>query len=75
MITDEKAFPRHGYEIGAEGKKIGYVTSGTVSPILNKPIALGYVEKEYAEEGKTVNIIIRDKEIPVTIVKLPFVEK
>ena len=75
MTTDEKAFPRHGYEIAADGKKIGYVTSGTVSPILNKPIALGYVEKEYAEEGKTVNIIIRDKEIPVTIVKLPFVEK
>ena len=75
MVTDEKAFPRHGYEIGVNGSKVGYVTSGTVSPILGKPIALGYVDKEFAEEGKNVNILIRDKEIPVTIVKLPFVVK
>lgn len=75
MKTNEKSFPRHGYEIAANGSKIGYVTSGTVSPILNKPIALGYVEKEFAGEGNTVNILIREKEIPVTIVKLPFVVK
>ncbi len=75
ITTDEKAFPRHGYEITFNGNKIGNVTSGTVSPILSKPIALGYVEKEYAEEGNTVNFLIRDKEIPAVIVNLPFVVK
>lgn len=75
ITTDEKAFPRHGYEITLNGNKIGNVTSGTVSPILNKPIALGYVQKDYALEGNTVNFMIREKEIPAVIVKLPFVVK
>lgn len=75
MQTDEKAFPRHGYDIVADGKKIGYITSGTVSPILNKAIALGYVDSEYASEGKVVSFLIREKEIPATVVKLPFVVK
>lgn len=75
LTTDQKSFPRHGYDVTIDGKKIGYVTSGTVSPVLGKPIALAYVEKEYAQEGTEVNIKIRDKEIPVQIVKLPFVVK
>ena len=73
--TDEKAFPRHGYDIVSNGNKIGYVTSGTVSPILNKPIALGYVETEFAEEGKSLNFLIRDKVIEAVVTKLPFVVK
>ncbi|MDZ7766650.1 MAG: glycine cleavage T C-terminal barrel domain-containing protein [Melioribacteraceae bacterium] len=75
LTTDQKSFPRHGYDVTIDGKKIGYITSGTVSPVLGKPIALAYVEKEYAQEGTEVNIKIRDKEIPVQIVKLPFVVK
>lgn len=75
LTTDQKSFPRHGYDVTIDSKKIGYVTSGTVSPVLGKPIALAYVEKEYAQEGTEVNIKIRDKEIPVQIVKLPFVVK
>ncbi len=75
MISEERAFPRHGYEISAEGKTIGHITSGTVSPVLNKPIALGYVEIEFAEPGTNVNFVIRGKEIPATVVTLPFVKK
>ncbi|MDR3626059.1 MAG: glycine cleavage system aminomethyltransferase GcvT, partial [Ignavibacteriaceae bacterium] len=48
LISDEKAFPRHGYDLTADGKKIGSITSGTVSPVLDKPIALGYVDSKYA---------------------------
>jgi len=75
LETDERVFPRHGYELTFEGKKIGNVTSGTVSPILEKPIALGYVEKEFAYEGSTINFMIRGKEIPAKVVKLPFLKK
>ncbi|GJQ63912.1 MAG: aminomethyltransferase [Melioribacteraceae bacterium] len=75
MVADKKAFPRHGYEIHADGKKIGDVTSGTVSPILEKPIAMGYVLAEYAEPGKNVNIMIRGKEVQVEVIKLPFIKK
>lgn len=75
MVCDERVFPRTGYPIQVDGKKIGYITSGTVSPILEKPIALGYVDISYVELGQSVNIMIRDKEVPAKIVKLPFVEK
>jgi len=75
MITDQKAFPRHGYDITKHGNKIGVITSGTVSPILEKPIALGYVNIVEAEVGNKINFLIRNKEIPATIVKLPFVKK
>ncbi len=75
MTTDERAFPRHGYEISDGNKVIGHITSGTVSPVLNKPIALGYVEIEFAEPGTQVNFVIRNKNIPATVVTLPFVKK
>lgn len=75
MISDERAFPRHGYNISANGKVIGSITSGTISPVLEKPIALGYVDIQYAEENKEVNFVIRNKDIPAKVVKLPFVKK
>ncbi|MCW8811283.1 MAG: glycine cleavage system aminomethyltransferase GcvT [Ignavibacteriaceae bacterium] len=75
MISDEKTFPRHGYEIIAEGKKVGVITSGTVSPVLEKPIALGYVDKPFNSPGSEVLFKIRDKEFPARITKLPFVKK
>ncbi len=75
MISDEKTFPRKGYDITAEGKKVGVVTSGTVSPVLEKPIALGYVNKPLNTAGSNVAFKIRDKEFPATVTKLPFVKK
>jgi aminomethyltransferase len=75
IISEEQAFPRHGYEITVSGKKIGEVTSGTVSPVLEKAIALGYVESEYSSEGTKLNFFIRGKEIPAKVVKLPFISK
>lgn len=75
MISDEKIFPRHGYELTINGNNIGHITSGTVSPILEKPIALGYVNAEHAAEGNSINILIRGKAAPARIVKLPFVKK
>jgi aminomethyltransferase len=75
ISTSEKVFPRHGYELSVNGKKIGTVTSGTVSPILDKAISLGYVDIDYAHEGTTVNFMVRGKEIPANVVTLPFINK
>ena len=75
MISDEKTFPRRGYDITAEGNKIGVITSGTVSPVLEKPIALGYVDKPLNTAGSKVAFKIRDKEFPAMVTKLPFVKK
>lgn len=75
MTSEEKVFPRHGYDLTFDGKKIGTITSGTVSPVLEKPIALGYVNLGYSPIGSTVNFLIRGKEYPAKVVKLPFVNK
>ena len=75
MISDEKTFPRKGYEIITNGKKIGNITSGTVSPVLEKPIALGYIDIPLNSPGSEVFFKIRDKEFPAQITKLPFVKR
>lgn len=75
MISEEKTFPRHGYDISANGRKIGFITSGTISPILDKAIALGYVEKDFSAVDTEVNFVVRGKEFPAKVVKLPFIKK
>ena len=70
---DEKGVPRHGYDIvDGNGKKMGIVTSGTMSPSLKKGIGLGYVPAVFADPGSKIQIQIRKNAIPATVVKLPF---
>lgn len=69
----EKGIPRHHYKIqNNAGEEIGFVTSGTQSPSLNKAIGMGYVRKDLATEGNEINIIIRDKAVKAKVVKMPF---
>ncbi|MCK9280942.1 MAG: glycine cleavage system aminomethyltransferase GcvT [Melioribacteraceae bacterium] len=75
VISDEKVFPRHGYDITLDGKKIGTVTSGVVSPVIEKAIAMVYLDFPYTPEGTVVNFSVRGKEIPARVTKLPFVKK
>jgi aminomethyltransferase len=73
FVMKEKAIPRHGYQLyNAEGSLIGHVTSGTMSPVLNQGIGMGYVSKEYTAFGTTIYVGIRDKKIPAEVVKMPF---
>lgn len=73
---DERGIPRHGYDIvDGQGKKIGIVTSGTMSPSLNKGIGLGYVPTIFADSGSKIHIQIRKNAIAATVVKLPFYKK
>ena len=73
---DERGIPRHGYDIvDGNGKTIGVVTSGTMSPSMNKGIGLGYVPTILSEVGSKINIQIRKNAIPATVVKLPFYKK
>jgi aminomethyltransferase len=70
---DDRGIPRQGYDIvDGQGKTIGKVTSGTMSPSLGKGIGLGYVPTIFAEIGSKINIQIRKNAIPATVVKLPF---
>jgi aminomethyltransferase len=71
----EKAFPRHGYPISADGREVGVVTSGTYSPTLEKGIGMGYVPVALAKPGTSIQIMIRNKPIPATVVTIPFLER
>lgn len=71
----EKGVPRHGFKIlsaSSPQSPIGEVTSGNLSPLLQKGIGLGYVSPEYAELGTDLFIDIRGKAIPAKVVKRPF---
>ncbi|WP_299228799.1 glycine cleavage system aminomethyltransferase GcvT [uncultured Psychroserpens sp.] len=70
---DERGIPRQSYDIvDSNGKKIGEVTSGTMSPSLNKGIGLGYVTPIFTDFGSKIYIQVRKKAIPATVIKLPF---
>jgi len=74
FVLNDRGIPRKGYElVNAEGATIGNVTSGTMSPVLNKGIGMGYVAKEYSAFGTGIFVKIRNKSIPAEIVKLPFI--
>jgi len=70
----ERGIPREGYAIHAspEGPAIGAVTSGTLSPTLGKPIAMGYVPPEQAAVGTPLAVAVRDRLVPAVVVRRPF---
>jgi aminomethyltransferase len=69
----EKGIPRKDYPIlDEDNKPIGYVTSGTQSPSLNKAIGLGYVKTGYDKIDQDIYIQIRNKHVQAKVVKLPF---
>lgn len=58
--------------IQVDGVIVGEVTSGTFSPTLQKPIAMGYLDPKYSAPGTAVSIDIRGKLHTAQVVKLPF---
>lgn len=67
-----KYIARHDYSIVIGNQVVGQITSGTLSPTLNKAIALGYVPYNYSKIGQKLNVEIREKLYPAVIVKKPF---
>ena len=71
----DKGIARKDYPIvDIDGKEIGVITSGTMSPTLNKSIALGYVSSEYKSVDSEIYIQVRKKQIKANVVSLPFVK-
>jgi len=68
----EKGIPRKGFTIYKNDNRIGTVTSGGYSPTLKRGIGLGYINVPYHKSDETVNIEIRDKFEPATIIKGAF---
>jgi len=74
-LTD-RGVPRQDYEIvDKNGNSIGVVTSGTMSPSINKGIGLGYVTTENSAVDSEIFIRIRKNDVAAKVVKLPFYKK
>ena len=56
-----------------DGQTVGEVTSGLLSPTLNQPIAIAYVEPDYAAAGTELYAMVRGKPVPMTVTPTPFV--
>ena len=63
---------RHGYQVLSDGKIVGEITSGTISPTLGYPIALAYVPTDLSQIGQHLEVEIRGKTYPAIVVKKPF---
>jgi aminomethyltransferase len=70
----EKGIPRHGNLIFQKNKQIGFVTSGTQSPVLNKPIGLGYFDIN-TDEKEIFEIDNRGKKLKAKFTNIPFIQK
>ncbi len=67
---------RDGAEILDEHDNvIGLVTSGGFGVTLNSPVAMGYVPTEFSQVGTKLQALVRNKKVPLEVVKLPFVKQ
>jgi aminomethyltransferase len=72
----DRGVPRHGYDVvGPDGHVIGTVTSGTMSPTLGEPIALGYLPAESADPGTRVGVVVRGSEKRAKVTTTPFIDR
>ena len=74
ILPEGRAPAREGTEIlSAAGEPLGVVTSGGFGPSTGGPVAMGYVDAAHAEAGTALGLMVRGRNIPASIVKLPFV--
>lgn len=71
----DRGIPRNGYDVSANGNKIGYVTSGSYSPSLGKNIGMALIETGYSDMETELDVIIRNRPVKAKVVKLPFYTK
>ena len=73
VLPEERRVPRHDYPIEDEqGREIGKVTSGTMSPSLDYPIGMGYVETAFAATDTKVYVVAGKKRLDAAVVRPPF---
>lgn len=70
-----RLFPRQDAGVYSDDVWVGWVTSGTYSPVLNRGIAMAYVDARYAVFGEELAVDIRGKRYPAKIVDFPFIKK
>ncbi|HEX3808501.1 MAG TPA: glycine cleavage system aminomethyltransferase GcvT [Rhizomicrobium sp.] len=74
ILPDGKAPAREGAEIADKsGNVIGKITSGGFGPSANGPVAMGYIDSKFANDGTEVDLMVRGKALPARVAPMPFV--
>jgi folate-binding protein YgfZ len=73
LTLDGDVVPAPGSAIVGGEREIGHVTSAVTSPALGKPIALGYVHRDFVEPGSAVAVLVGDARLNATVTELPFI--
>jgi aminomethyltransferase len=66
---------RDGYEVFVDGAPAGWVTSGSLSPTLNKNIGLCYLPTAQAQPGVAIQVMVRTQPVDAVTVKTPFYKR
>ena len=72
-VNADRFIARQGYKIFNGEEEIGFVTSGNLSPSLEKPIGMGYVKWDYRTPDTEIEIEARGKRFPATVKKMPLI--
>jgi aminomethyltransferase len=72
LTSASRAIPRQNYPIRKDARDVGFVTSGTFSPTLEKPLGMGYLPPDLAAPGTEVDVVIRERPEKMVVTPLPF---
>lgn len=73
--VEGRGIARQGHKVVADGEEVGFVTSGTFSPTLERALGMAYVPVSMATAGTKLVLDIRGKHVPAVIVDLPFYKR
>ena len=68
----ERGVPREGYPVKVGDQEIGWVSSGSYSPTLDRFIAMAFLDPEVVKQTREVDLMIRNRAYRARITKLPF---
>jgi aminomethyltransferase len=72
FVCEGPQIPESRAAVLAQNKEVGYVTTAVFSPGLQKPIALGFVNRVAAQEGTEVVLVGKEGQVAALVTSLPF---
>ncbi len=72
LFLEGTVLPEHGATIISPQREVGWITSATHSPALQRNIALGYVRREVLTPGTQLEVLTNGTKMSATVVELPF---
>lgn len=74
LVSETRRAPRRGEGVYLGEEEVGFVTSGTFSPTIERGIGMAYLKRGYAEIGRELHVGV-EREIKVKISKMPFYDE